>query len=153
MTTTATTDDLAHLVASHPFLQGLTPAQVETLTRCAMLCRFSAGEVVFRQGDPANRFYCLLEGAVELRSRNHGSKCIVLQTIGGGDVLGWSWLFPPYQWAFDAVAVAPTRAIFFYGTRLREQLDEDPVLGCEMMRRMAKVMMDRLQAARRQITG
>jgi CRP-like cAMP-binding protein len=74
-----------------------------------------------------------------------------IQTIGPGDVLGWSWLFPPYYWNFDARALEPTTAIFFYGTRLRDECEQDKALGYELMKRMTAVAIQRLQATRRQL--
>ena len=75
---------------------------------------------------------------------------VAVQVIGPGDVLGWSWLFPPYYWHFDARALVPTTAIFFYGTRLREQCEADHDLGYELMKRVTAVVIRRLQATREQ---
>jgi CRP/FNR family cyclic AMP-dependent transcriptional regulator len=77
----------------------------------------------------------------------------LIQIIGAGDVLGWSWLFPPFCWHFDARAVKPTEAIFIYGTRVRELCDEDHDLGYELMKRTAEVVIRRLQATRRHLLG
>ena len=74
-----------------------------------------------------------------------------LQVIEAGDVLGWSWLFPPHRWQFDAVTLEPVEAIFFYGTRLREFAEEDPAFCCAIMKRMAGVLLTRLQATRRSL--
>jgi len=71
-----------------------------------------------------------------------------IQTVGPGDVLGWSWLFWPYTWRFDARALEPVKAIFFYGTRLREHCEEDPLFGYELMKRVAQVAIERLQIVR-----
>ena len=76
---------------------------------------------------------------------------VPIQTLGAGDVLGWSWLFPPYYWNFDARATEQTQAVFFYGTRLREKCEDDSQLGYEMMKRMSAVMLQRLQATRKQL--
>ena len=76
---------------------------------------------------------------------------IPIQVIEAGDVLGWSWLFPPYSWRFDARTLEPVKAIFFYGTRLREHCEADHDLGYELMKRMAAVVIQRLQATREQL--
>jgi CRP-like cAMP-binding protein len=116
-----------------------------------MVTRFNAGETIFREGDPANRFYLILSGKVAVESyvREQGFK--VIQTIGTGEVLGWSWLFPPYYWHFDARAVESTEALFFYGTPLRTECETDHELGYELLKRMAEIMLQRLQATRRQL--
>jgi len=140
---------LARLVAEHPFLQGMQPDHLAILTECAMLAEFKKGELIFREGDPANRFYLIRTGRVELEAKVQERDRMLIQTIGPGDVLGWSWLFPPYYWRFDARAATPVTAIFFYGTWLREYGEQDHNLGYELMKRTAEVVIKRLQAARK----
>jgi CRP/FNR family cyclic AMP-dependent transcriptional regulator len=135
----------------HPFLEGLSPHQLRLLTDCAMVVKFKTGELIFREGDPANRFYLITEGRIALESYVQDRGTTLIQTVGTGDVLGWSWLFPPYYWHFDARAVEPSEAIFFYGAPLRDECETDHDLGFELVKRMAEVMMKRLQAARRQL--
>jgi CRP-like cAMP-binding protein len=138
-------------IAEHPFLQGLKPEHLATLTEFAMPKHFAAGELIFRAGDIANRFYLILNGRVELGSLAKEGPQVPVQTLGAGEVLGWSWLLPPYQWQFDARATEATEAIFFYGTMLRARCEEDPGLGYELMRRAAAVVVQRLQSAREQL--
>jgi len=140
---------LARLVAEHPFLQGMKPEHLAILTECAMLAEFKKDESIFREGDPANRFYLIRSGRVELEAGVKERDRILIQTIGPGDVLGWSWLFPPYNWRFDARAATPVKAIFFDGTRLREQCEEDAGFGYDVMKRTVEVVIKRLQAARK----
>ena len=137
-------------LAKHPFLQGLKTKHLDTLAACAMQKVFEPGEIIFREGHPANRFYLLTSGKVSLETADEQGPTEV-QTIGAGDVLGWSWLFPPHYWRFDAVALEPTRATFIYGTRLRELCEEDHDLGYEIMKRTAAVVIQRLTAARKQL--
>lgn len=137
-------------VAGHPFLAGLSSAQLDALADCAMRIRFSTGDVIFREGDPANRFYLLIKGKVALETARD-EKHVTVQTIHGGDVLGWSWLFPPYYTHFAARAIEPTEAMFFYGTRLREMCENDHDLGYDILSRIAKVVIDRLVAAQKQL--
>src|SRR6266571_9106187 len=137
---TNTASSLARLVAEHPFLQGMTPEHLAILTECAMFAEFKKGELIFREGDPANRFYLIQSGRVELEAEVKERDRMLIQTIGPGDVLGWSWLFPPYYWRFDARATEPTTAIFFYGTRLREQCEQDHDLGFDLMKRVVQVV-------------
>ncbi|HXG49648.1 MAG TPA: Crp/Fnr family transcriptional regulator [Methylomirabilota bacterium] len=136
------------VIRNHPFLRDLNPEHVKTLAACAMVCSFAPGEHIFHEGDPANRFYLIETGEVGIEAHGEEGEPIRVQTLGSGDVLGWSWLFPPYYWHFDARALAPTTAVFFYGTRLREQCETDPLLGYELLRRVSQVLLDRLQATR-----
>ena len=144
---------LETLIGAHPFLKGMTQHQHRILASCAMRAHFDAGETVFRAGDPANRFYLILNGKVAIESQGKGRSVVSIQTIGSGEVLGWSWLFPPYIWHFDATALEPTEAVFIYGTPLREECEADHELGYELMKRMAEVMLTRLQATRWQLLG
>jgi CRP/FNR family cyclic AMP-dependent transcriptional regulator len=144
------TESMATRVALHPFLVGMNRTQLALLTDCAMATHFKPGQIIFHEGEPANRFYLLETGKVMLESGEGFGKPVVVDTIGAGDLLGWSWMFPPYVWHFTARAVEPTEAIFFYGTILREW-ERDPSLGYQLYKRMAPVMLRRLQAARKKM--
>jgi len=150
--TCASAQRLPTAVPEHPFLRGLSWHHLEVLAGCAMKSHFEAGDLIFREGDPANRFYLLKKGKVVLESEGEGEPTVI-HTLGPGDVLGWSWLFPPYYWHFDARAEQPTDAIFFYGTRLRELCEEDHDLGYELMKRTANVVIKRLMAARQHLVA
>jgi CRP/FNR family cyclic AMP-dependent transcriptional regulator len=138
-------------IAGHPFFHQLSEAHLDALTGCAMEIKFPSDDFIFHQGDVANRFYLIEDGCVALEANQPGHGTIRVQTIGAGDALGWSWLFPPHIWRFSARAVEPTRAIFFYGTWLRAQFEQHPGLGDELMRRMAQLVVERLQATQLQL--
>ena len=142
---------IGDVLAAHPFLQGLKPEQVRLLADSAMRVQYEPGEIIFREGDPANRFYLIEQGRVSVESRSGDEAPVAVHVVSNGEVLGWSWLFAPYYWHFDARATEPTTAIFFYGTRLREQCEQDHDFGFEMMKRMVHVVIHRLQAARQQL--
>lgn len=138
--------------AMHPFLKGLSDRYLKMMANDALPVEFKAGEQIFEEGSPANRFYLLLNGKVVLESPvENGGEPKLIETIGAGSVLGWSWLFPPYSWHFDARAVTPVKAIFFYGTRLRERCEAEHELGYELMKRTAEVLIERLQATRHRL--
>ncbi|HMJ05394.1 MAG TPA: cyclic nucleotide-binding domain-containing protein [Chthoniobacterales bacterium] len=139
-------------LAASPFLAGMSDHHVKLLVECASQTHFDEGRIIFRQGETANRFYLIQTGKVELEAVvRPGGRAIVVDTIGAGELLGWSWLFEPFEWQFTARALSATEAIFFYGTVLREYCNEDPSLGFELFQRMSKVMMKRLQSARRRL--
>lgn len=141
-------EPMATRVALHPFLVGMNRKQLALLTDCAMVVQFKKGQVIFREGDVANRFYLIETGKVILESSGRSGDPVVIDTIGAGDLLGWSWMFPPYVWHFTARATEPVTAIFFHGTILREDCERDHSLGYELFKRMGAVMTKRLQAAR-----
>ncbi len=138
-------------VELHPFLVGLRPHQTKLFADCALATHFAAGEYLFRQGEFANRFYLIEEGQVVLESADSEGEPMVVEKVGPGKLIGWSWLFPPYVWHFDARATQATEAIFFYGTILREYCEREPSLGYELFKRMSLVMIERLQNARLQL--
>jgi CRP/FNR family cyclic AMP-dependent transcriptional regulator len=143
--------NLHALVAGLSFFKGLTPHQLKLLADSAMEERFQAGERIYREGDPANRFYVILEGKVAIETEAGGGAMIRVQTLGPGEDIGWSWLFAPYYLHFSARAVTPVKVIFFYGTRLREQCEADHHLGFELMKRIAGVMIVSMEATRRKL--
>jgi CRP/FNR family cyclic AMP-dependent transcriptional regulator len=142
---------VASVIAEHPFLKGLKPEHLRVVVDNAMRMHYQPGDVIFCEGDPANRFYLIEKGKVSLEAHRRDEAPVPVQTLGAGDVLGWSWLFPPYHWHFDARALEPTTAIFVYGTRLREACENDPAFGYELMKRMTQVVIQRLQATRQQL--
>lgn len=142
---------LESIVSEHPFFKGLDDQHIKLVAGCAKNVRFSEGEIVFREGDPADQFYFIREGlvAVELLIPQRGYT--TLQTVGEGDVLGWSWLMPPYRWRFGARTLQPTRALAFDGKCLRNKCEEDHDLGYELLKRFTFVVTERLEATRLQL--
>jgi len=142
-------------LAKQPFLAGLSERQLGILADNSMPAAFKPDEFIFLEGDPANRFYLILEGEVALEApideAGFRKGAVPIETVRAGNVLGWSWLFPPYYWHFDARAMTPVKAIFFYGTTLREQCERDHDLGYELMKRLSEVVINRLQMTRQQI--
>ncbi|MGZ4961114.1 MAG: Crp/Fnr family transcriptional regulator [Limisphaerales bacterium] len=136
----------------HPFLKGMPDEYLKILEGSSMHAQFEPGDVIFREGEPANRFYLIHSGEVDLEADINGERLIPIQKAGPGDVIGWSWLFPPYYWHFGARAVTRTTATFYYGTRLREQCDENPAFGYELMKRISQVLLERLQSTRRRLS-
>jgi CRP/FNR family transcriptional regulator, cyclic AMP receptor protein len=151
--TTAKAEPISVRVALHPFLAGMNPRQLALLTDCAMVSHFKPGQVILREGEIANRFYLIETGKVVLESGETFGEPVVIETIGAGDLLGSSWMFSPYTWQFTARAIEPTDAIFFYGTILREYCERDSSLGYELFKRMAPVILRRLQAARQKMVS
>ncbi|HUH07920.1 MAG TPA: cyclic nucleotide-binding domain-containing protein [Egibacteraceae bacterium] len=143
-----TTSDIRDLLGRHAFFAGLDEAALEFIAGCGANVRFAAGDYVFRQGEPADEFYVIRAGrvAVEIASPDRGP--LVIDTVGEGETLGVSWLFPPYRCQFDARAVELTRAVSLDAVCLRAKCEEDPRLGFALMQRVAGVMRQRMQSAR-----
>ena len=139
------------VLSEHPFFKGLDPQKLQFIASCASNVRFDEGKFLFREGEDANTFYVIRAGkiAIEIFSPKRGA--LTIQTLGEGEVLGWSWLFPPYRWHFDAKALELTRAISLDGKCLRDKCEVDHDLGYELMKRFSDVMIQRLQATRLQV--
>lgn len=136
------------VVLEAPIFADLDAQYAEQLAGCSRTVGFEAGETLFREGEPADVFYVLRRGRVALELFVPGRGPMTIETVDEGEVVGWSWLFPPYTWHFDARAVAPIRAVAVNGVCIREKCDEDPALGYELMRRFSSVLLERLNATR-----
>ena len=144
-------ESLEPYLAEHPFLQGMNKRHIELLVGCASNARFNEGEYVFREGDAATQFYFIRHGRLALEIYRLRKGPVVVQTLGPGDILGWSWLFPPYRLHSDCRAMELTRAIALDGTCLRQKCEEDHELGYQLMKRFAHVFEKTLQATRMQL--
>ena len=132
----------------HPFFAGLDADALAIVSGCATNVIFAPGEFLFRQGQPANQFFMVRRGRVALQIHSPAAGTMVVDTADAGDVVGWSWLVPPYRWIFDARAVEPMGAVAFDGACLRGRCEQDPKLGYELMKAVSQVMLSRLTAAR-----
>ena len=142
---------LEPIISRHPFFQGLPQRHLSLIVGCARNERYEQDQILFNEGDEANWFYVIREGQVALDIHVPGRGPIRIETIAEGEVLGWSWLFPPYRWQFTARALSRVRALAFDGKCLRGKCEEDHDLGYELMKRFAAVMMHRLNATRLQL--
>jgi CRP/FNR family transcriptional regulator, cyclic AMP receptor protein len=138
----------AAALATHPFLHGMSRDQLDTLATAASDVRFPARQRLFEDGGNATRFWLIQSGHVSLDVQVPGEGPVVIETIGMGELLGWSWLFPPYKWAFGAVAATPVEAFQFDARAVRSCCAADQGLGYEFNQRITRVLAKRLQATR-----
>ena len=131
-----------------PLFRGLKDEELELLAGCASNTRFQEGEMLFREGDAADTFYLVRHGMVALETFVPPRGAVTIETIEPGEVVGWSWLFPPYRWHFDARAITLVRATAFDGACLRGKCEADSTLGYDLMSRFAQVLIERLQWTR-----
>ena len=144
-------EPLSTRVMLHPFLAGMNHTQLTLLTDCAMARQFNVNQTILREGEFANGFYLVETGKIAVESRAGFSEPIPVKILSPGDLLGWSWMFPPYVWQFTARAMTPTTALFFFATILREYCEKDHSLGYELLKRISAVMVTRVQAAHDQM--
>ena len=141
-------ETMEELLGSHPFFAGLSTDVIRLVAGCASNVHFAQGEYIFSQGEAASRFYVLRHGrvAMEIHSPERGP--LIIETMDEGEVLGWSWLIPPYQYFGDARAVTPVSATALDGACLRGKCEADAELGYQLLKRVTTVMYKRLQSAR-----
>lgn len=144
-------DDLGRILDEHPFFKGIDPELRQLMVGCAANERYEAGQYLFREGARADRFWLLRHGTVAVEIYAPGKPPITVETIGEGDVLGWSWLVEPYKFFFDARALTLVRAISLDANCLLNKMNANPVLGYDVMRRFVPLMSHRIQAARMQM--
>src|SRR5512133_626144 len=138
------------LAETDPF-HDLSRDQLETIAGCGRLAALTAGQRLFEEGKPADTFYLLRHGRVALDISAPGRGPMTISTHGPGEIIGWSWLFPPYKWHFDGRVIEHGSAIVFDAECLRGKTDADHELGYELMKRFALQMIGRLQATRIQL--
>jgi len=139
------------ILAEHPFFQGFAPEQIQLIAGCAQNAHFKADRYLFHEAESASAFYLLRSGKVALETNIPGPGMVTIETIDTGEVVGWSWLFPPYTWHFSARAVEDVQATVFDGGCLRGKAEQDHDLGYTLIMKFAEVMMRRLQATRLQL--
>ena len=144
-------ENLAESLKKHPFIHDLDDRLVQIIQSCAKNVSFSEGEYLFHEGESATTFYLIRTGrvAIEVHAGERGP--VRIQTTGPGEVLGWSWLIHPYRWHFDACATDDVRAFALDGKCLRTKCESDHDLGYEILKRLALVLENRLQATRLQL--
>lgn len=144
-------EGLDRLLKEHPFFLDMDPEVCKTIAGCAANERFGAGDYIFREGGPADKFYFIRHGNVALEVHAPGREPIIVETLQAGDILGWSWLIPPFKWRADARALQLVRAISLDAKCLRGKYESDHSLGFELFRRFVPVITRRLEAGRLQL--
>lgn len=145
------TSSLQAIIEKHPFLEGLSPDLIAELTGCAKNRRYEAGEYLTREGEAAEHFFLLRGGRVALRVYALSAGPLTIQTVGNGEMVGWSWLVAPHRYRFDAQALEPITAIEFDGRCLREKCETNPALGYELFKRVSVALHKRIDAMHLQL--
>jgi len=139
---------IAERIAVVPPFARLTPAELALIANTASEVHYRAGERLFATGEHALSCWIIHSGLVELTTVVPGRGDVVIQTVGRGDLVGWSWLVPPYRWHFDATALENTAAFRLDAARLRAIAEQDPAFGYTMSLALFEVLLHRLQGTR-----
>ncbi|MCB0403621.1 MAG: cyclic nucleotide-binding domain-containing protein [Bdellovibrionales bacterium] len=138
-------------VKDHPFFKEMPADVTDLIAGCGKNLRFNAGEHIAKQGTPADQFYLVREGTIAIKLHVPGRGAVFIQTAEPGEIVGWSWLFPPYQWMFDVDAQTDVALIALDGLCLRNKCDADPKLGYDLMKRFSQVLAERIGHTRLQL--
>jgi CRP/FNR family transcriptional regulator, cyclic AMP receptor protein len=141
-------ETIEDLLESHPFFAGLSRDDLQLIARCASNVHFDEGSRIFEEGEPASLFYVIRQGRVALQIHSPTKGPLTIDTMDEGEVLGWSWLIPPYQYFASALATTPVRATALDGACLRDKCESDPALGYQLLKRVTAVLYQRLQSTR-----
>jgi len=144
-------ENLERIIAECPFFAGIDHGFMELVVGCASNVKFEAGAYVFKEGTPADTFYLIREGKVAVEMFSPQSKPLVVATVGEGEILGWSWLLPPYVWKFNGHALQNVRAIALDGKCLRAKCEENHDLGYAVLKRLVQNIEQRLDETRFQL--
>jgi CRP/FNR family cyclic AMP-dependent transcriptional regulator len=139
---------LVELIEELPSLHALAPGHRALIAGCASNRVFSPGEALIREGEPADLFFILREGTVAIQTTVTGRGPVTLETLHGGELLGWSWLVPPFTYRFDARSQGVTHALAFDAACLRGKCDADPALGYDLLKVIAGAIAERTRDAR-----
>jgi len=142
--------EIDELLNEHPFCKGLEQDIISLIAGCAKNVVFKENEYLLKEGNNADYFYLIRHGTVALEMFIPGRGPYTFLTIKGGEILGASWLIPPYRWNYDARAVKLSRAIAFDCNCLRKKCEEDHHIGYELMKRFIPPLIERLNVARLQ---
>lgn len=145
------TSGLEKIVCETPFFAGMDGPHCELISGCAKNVTVKKGEFLAKEGAPADAFFVVREGQVAIEVFVPGRGPLVISSLKSGELFGWSWLFPPYIWNFDARATTDARLLSFDGKCLREKCEREPAFGYELMKRFSRVMTERLAATRMQL--
>ncbi len=138
-------------LTSHPFFRGWEGELLGQLEPAVVERTYGPGDALLKEGDPSDRFILIREGKVALEIVLPDRPVVTVQTLGGGEVMGWSWLLPPHSWQLDARAVKTTRTLEIPATTLRDALASRPAEGYRFLLRLLPVIAERLEHTRLQL--
>ena len=151
MTENADRSDLVAELSRQLFFRGLADEHVQYLAACSSRVTFTPGQHLCREGEPADSFYVISQGLVALELSKPGQGDFAVESLQAGDILGWSWLVPPYTWRFKARAIDTTQTIALDGRCLRLKCEQNHELGYQILARLVQVMTQRLETTRHQL--
>ncbi len=144
-------EETTEALSKHPFLRGLARPHLETLAQCTQQITMTADQFLGREREAATAWYLIQSGRVGIEVRQGGRDMVRVLVLGPGDIVGWSWLVPPYRWQFDARVIDTVRALALDAESLRKLCEGDHELGYQLLKRLIVVVSSRLAATQKQV--
>ncbi len=138
-------------LSAHEFFSGLSDDILKFLCECSSRREIKEGQILFRQGENADKFYVILNGCISIQMPAIMGPAMEIQSVGKDQVLGWSWLISPYKWSFQTRAEVDTELLEFDGTALLAHCEQEPKFGYELFKKFAGLMSERLSVARQKM--
>jgi CRP-like cAMP-binding protein len=143
--------EIVSALGSHTFLRGLEPAHLAEIARCAQQITLTAGQYLGREREASSTFFLIQSGRVSIEVQKPGRGAVRVQLVGPGEIVGWSWLIPPYRWHFDARVLDSVQALALDAEALRRLGETDHELGYQLLKRLIVVVGTRLAATQREL--
>ncbi len=138
-------------LSSHEFFSGFNDDILKFLCECSSMHEIKKGQILFRQGENADKFYVLRNGCISIQMPAIMGPNLEIQALGKNQILGWSWLIPPFKWSFQAMAEEDSELFMFDGTAILARCEREPKFGYELLKKFAALMSMRLDAARQKM--
>jgi CRP-like cAMP-binding protein len=151
-TQAARADETLAPLVNHPLLGKLSTRNQRVLAATGEPFAVESA-MLAHEGDPARTLFLIQSGFVELTTIDRRGRRVLVQTIGPGEIVGWSWMVPPYLWQFEVRAAGRVCGVQYDAEWLRDRCEQDRDLGYELLRYMYGILADRLSATRRTHAG
>jgi CRP-like cAMP-binding protein len=138
-------------LSTHEFFSEFSDDVLKFLCECSSTREIKKGQILFRQGEHADKFYVVRNGRISIQMPAIMGPTLEIQTLGKDQVLGWSWLISPYQWNFQTKAEEDSELLQFDGTAILARCEQEPKFGYELLKKFAGLMSVRLNAARQKM--
>ena len=146
-------NNVRSILEEHQFFSGLNPTFLKLIEDSASIETFDSHDYLFYEGDPAPHFYLVLEGLIGIQIFGGEAGFINIQKLCPGEIIGWSWLLPPYNWFFSGEVLESCRVVKFDGEKLRNICDDNHDFGYEMARRLTSIVTQRLSETRSKLVA
>jgi CRP-like cAMP-binding protein len=141
----------AEYLSAHEFFSEFSDDVLKFLCECSSMREIKKGQILFLQGEHADRFYVIRKGRISLQMPAIMGPTMEIQSVDEGQILGWSWLISPYQWNFQTKAEEDSELLQFDGTAILARCEQEPKFGYELLKKFAVLMSVGLNAARQKM--